>query len=121
MYQIAAFRLSQGHGLFHKDVLTSAQRFQRLRGMMLIAAGDKNNVDFRVLQYLLIIGSAVSGSEARPVAFAAHAAIGMNGAQADIGMLLQLRQVRPASQIPRADQRHSKLAGWFPASCLASV
>src|SRR6478672_8295154 len=97
--EIAAFGFGQRHRLFYKNVLPRPQRLERLRGVVLIAAGDENGIDFRVAQNLLIVGGAVSRAEPIPVALTPYPALRMDRAETHIRKLLQTRQMSPAGEI----------------------
>src|SRR5579863_4458626 len=104
MYEIATLFFSDSHGLFDEDMLARAQGFERLRAMVLIAAGNENEIDFRIVENLLVIGSAIRCAKTCAITFAADATVRMDSPQTRVRDLLNVGQVRPACQIAGSDE-----------------
>ena len=79
-------------------MLTRFERGGRLGRVVLIAAGDDHQIDVRIAEDLVVVGTAVVSAETTRDALATHAAGRMNRAQPGARYLPQVGQVRPASE-----------------------
>ena len=107
--ELRAFLRGERHRLLDENVLAGAQGGQRLRGMMLIAAGDQHGVNLRIAQDLVVVGagSMPRRSAARSSCRARRRRI--HRAQTHAREFLQIRQMLPLRQVARADQRELDL------------
>ncbi len=77
--------------------------------MVLVAAGNHHNIDLRITQDLLIIGTGIGSPKALAVTLSSRAVVGIHGPQPDPGLSLKVGKVLPLCQIARPHQGYLNL------------